>query len=44
MPKYLDSAGLTYFAKQMSLQDYPNNETLVAVIDAIDEEKQTNLP
>ena len=37
--KYLDQEGLTYLWKKLSLQDYPNNDTLVAVINAIDENK-----
>ena len=37
--KFLDQEGLTYLWKKLSLQDYPNNDTLVAVINAIDENK-----
>lgn len=37
--KILDSEGVKVLWKQISLQDYPNNETLIAVIDAIDETK-----
>lgn len=37
--KYLDVDGITYLYKQISLQDYPNNETLINVISAIDETK-----
>ena len=37
--KYLDQEGLTYLWKKLSLQDYPNNDTLIAVINAIDENK-----
>lgn len=39
MKKYLDAIGLQHLWKQLSLKDYPNNEMLVAVINAIDEEK-----
>lgn len=39
MPKYLDSNGVQHLWSKLSLQDYPNNETLVAIINAIDEEK-----
>ena len=37
--KYLDSDGVKHLWSKVSLQDYPNNETLVAVIDAIDKTK-----
>ena len=37
--KYLDRDGVKHLWSKVSLQDYPNNETLVAVIDAIDETK-----
>ena len=37
--KFLDQAGVQYFWSQLSLEDYPNNETLVAVLNAIDETK-----
>lgn len=39
MKKFLDTSGVQHLWKQLSLKDYPNNETLVAVINAIDEEK-----
>lgn len=39
MKKFLDESGLQHLWRQLSLKDYPNNETLVAVINAIDEEK-----
>lgn len=39
MPKYLDSNGLTHLWSKISMEDYPNNETLVAVLNAIDETK-----
>lgn len=37
--KFLDAEGLAYFWQQVIAQDYPNNQTLVAVINAIDEAK-----
>lgn len=37
--KFLDEQGLVFLWKKLSLQDYPNNNTLVAVINAIDENK-----
>lgn len=37
--KFLDQEGLSYLWKKLSLQDYPNNDTLVAIINAIDENK-----
>lgn len=39
MPKYLDSNGLTHLWSKISMEDYPNNETLIAIINAIDEQK-----
>ena len=39
MKKFLDIEGLKHLWSQISLQDYPNNDTLVAVIEAIDETK-----
>ena len=39
MKKFLDTQGITHLWRQLSLKDYPNNEMLVAVINAIDEEK-----
>lgn len=39
MKKFLDASGIQHLWKQLSLKDYPNNEMLVAVINAIDEEK-----
>ena len=39
MKKYLDASGVQHLWKQLSLKDYPNNEMLIAVINAIDEEK-----
>ena len=37
--KYLDQAGVQYLWSKVSLQDYPNNDTLVAVLNAIDDTK-----
>lgn len=37
--KFLDKDGLQYLWKLLSLEDYPNNETLVAILNAIDETK-----
>ena len=37
--KYLDQAGVEYLWKKLSLEDYPNNEILGAVINAIDQTK-----
>ena len=39
MSKYLDEKGVQYLWSKISLGDYPNNETLVAIINAIDESK-----
>lgn len=39
MNKFLDAAGVEYLWRQLSLKDYPNNETLMAVIQAIDDTK-----
>lgn len=39
MSKFLDYAGVMQLWKRLSLEDYPNNETLIAVINAIDEQK-----
>ena len=39
MPKYLDATGVQYLWEKISMEDYPNNETLMAVINAIDETK-----
>ena len=39
MTKFIDAAGVEYLWKFLSLKDYPNNETLMAVIRAIDETK-----
>ena len=34
--KFLDQEGLKYLWSKISMEDYPNNETLVAVLNAID--------
>ena len=44
--KFLDQAGVQYLWSQLSLEDYPNNETLIAVLNAIDTTKadKTEIP
>lgn len=37
--KYLDQEGLKFLWSKISMEDYPNNDTLIAVINAIDENK-----
>ena len=37
--KFLDEKGVQYLWSKISMEDYPNNETLMAVISAIDETK-----
>jgi hypothetical protein len=37
--KFLDQEGVKYLWSKISMEDYPNNETLMAVINAIDETK-----
>lgn len=37
--KFLDEKGVQHLWSQLSLEDYPNNETLIAVLNAIDETK-----
>lgn len=39
MPKYLDEIGVQYLWNKISMEDYPNNETLIAVLNAIDATK-----
>lgn len=39
MKKFLDDKGLQYLWSKIALEDYPNNETLIAVLNAIDETK-----
>lgn len=38
--KFLDQSGVEYLWSQLSLEDYPNNETLIAILNAIDTTKQ----
>ena len=35
MAKYLDEKGLQHLWSKISMEDYPNNETLIAVLNAI---------
>lgn len=44
--KFLDQNGVAYLWSQLSLEDYPNNETLIAVLNAIDTTKadKTEIP
>ena len=37
--KFLDQKGVEYLWSRISMEDYPNNEVLVSVINAIDETK-----
>ena len=37
--KFLDAEGVKYLWSKINMQDYPNNETLMDVIEAIDETK-----
>ncbi len=37
--KFLDQEGVKYLWSKINMQDYPNNETLIAVINTIDETK-----
>ena len=37
--KFLDAEGVKYLWSKVSLEDYPNNETLIAVLNAIDQTK-----
>jgi hypothetical protein len=37
--KYLDQEGVKYLWSKISMEDYLNNETLIAVLNAIDETK-----
>lgn len=37
--KFLDQIGLEYLWSKISIKDYPNNETLIAILNAIDETK-----
>jgi len=45
--KFLDQKGLEYLWSKINMQDYPNNDTLIAIINAIDEgkmDKTTAIP
>ena len=37
--KFLDQKGVEHLWSKINMQDYPNNETLISVIEAIDETK-----
>ena len=37
--KFLDRDGVQFLWSQLSLEDYPNNETLIAILNAIDDTK-----
>ncbi len=39
MAKYLDEKGLQHLWSKISMEDYPNNETLIAILNAIDQTK-----
>lgn len=39
MAKFLDEQGLQHLWSKISMEDYPNNETLIAVLNAIDQTK-----
>ena len=41
--KFLDQEGVKYLWSKISMEDYPNNNTLVAVLNAIDETKQDKI-
>lgn len=44
--KFLDQDGIKYLWSKISMEDYPNNATLMAVLNAIDETKadKTEIP
>jgi hypothetical protein len=44
--KYLDQEGIKFLWSKISMEDYPNNETLIAVLNAIDNTKadKTEIP
>ena len=42
--KYLDYEGLQYLWSKISMEDYPNNEMLITVINAIDENLSQKQP
>lgn len=37
--KFLDEKGVQHLWSKVSMEDYPNNETLIAVLNAIDQTK-----
>ena len=37
--KFLDQEGIKYLWSKISMEDYPNNDTLIAVLNAIDQAK-----
>ena len=37
--KFLDEKGVQHLWSKISMEDYPNNETLIAVLNAIDQTK-----
>ena len=37
--KYLDQEGIKFLWSKISMEDYPNNETLIAILNAIDATK-----
>lgn len=39
MKKFLDAEGVRYLWSKINMNDYPNNEVLMAVINAIDQTK-----
>lgn len=39
MAKFLDEQGLQHLWSKISMEDYPNNETLIAILNAIDQTK-----
>ena len=43
MQNFLDYNGVRYLWSKISMEDYPNNETLVAILNAIDETKQNKI-
>ena len=44
--KFLDAEGIKYLWSKISMEDYPNNETLIAILKAIDQTKadKTEIP
>ena len=37
--KFLDQEGVEYLWSKISMEDYPNNETFIAILNAIDDTK-----